>query len=589
MIRQPARIISTLIVSLLLAECGDAAPTTPARPSPARTPAAATQAVAQATPIPPAPASTPSSVPASTPTPAGTPAPTMSPSSSAAEIGAGPTVTPAFPEQQITADTLAQVELLRTVGFGPAGSAAFSPDQSLLAVATSGGIAWYSLPALEHLRFTPIEGGAGDIQFVDGQTVEIVRHVSSEERQLERRRIADGGLLEARTEPRTDLGRGHLVDSPSGDLQARFSLPDTTVYPGVEIARTSDQTILYEDEDSENIAFAADGTTVALVTYQGIVRVVDLLRGHTSEVYLPGYDAVAFSPDGQQLVTAGQQLNLWDVVSGELVQNEAIPIASDPGLMGKSQRLRYSADGSALTVDGSYTAFEAIMRRGTVWKVADGQASFDVETDVFGAGVTNYGTYVGAISPANHDGAFTNDGFTLQLQRDNQPRHVLDRQAQISGLEFSPDGGRLAIADVQGGVEVVNSDDGSVVQSFSVNPSVAAFAFSEDGALLAAVSNDGSIRVWEIATGRIAALIPNAGAVARPVFTSDSELLLAPSQEGLRFYRLSDGALLHMLPVGVGELGSPDSIFSPVEVAIGPRRRLVAVLHDGYIQLWGIR
>ena len=63
---------------------------------------------------------------------------------------------------------------------------------------------------------------------------------------------------------------------------------------------------------------------------------------------------------------------------------------------------------------------------------------------------------------------------------------------------------------------------------------------------------------------------------ARLIFTADSRMAITAGPRGVAFYRLNDGILLRMLPIAADD------------IAIGPRRRLLALLHAGQVQLWGI-
>jgi hypothetical protein len=86
--------------------------------------------------------------------------------------------------------------LLRSIGYGRAIQAAVAPDATLLAVATSAGLAWLELPTLRHLRFDAVEGGVDQVAFSpDGQTVIINWAVDSNDARSELRRVADGAVV----------------------------------------------------------------------------------------------------------------------------------------------------------------------------------------------------------------------------------------------------------------------------------------------------------------------------------------------------------------------------------------------------------
>ncbi|HYF64940.1 MAG TPA: hypothetical protein VD886_19100 [Herpetosiphonaceae bacterium] len=625
------RTIHALLIGLALAGCGAGTPSVSPAASPARTPravaiptrtqesfAALAPTATQELPA----ASAPTAIPPADPTPAsGSPTqrvPAEPPAASA--IGQAPTATPAFPEQQITAESVGQVELLRTVGFGQAQDAAFSPDQSLLAVATSGGIVWYELPGLRHLRFDPIAGGVHYIRFIDGQTIEAIADPLFGDGRVEQRRVADGGVIESRSQTNPTPDWSQTVESPAGDILASFLPPDSVPTPGVTITRPAANATLYEDSETLRIDFAADNATVALVTERGDVRVLDLPSGQHSEVALPGYSAAAFSPDGQALVTAGRDLTFWDVVSGEETQREPLPFYSYFGMDGTSQRILYSPDGSALTVDGSYGVFEGEVRSGSTWKVGPGGAEFADNSSIGGKGIMNYDTYVGAISPAGRDGAFTSDGTTLEIYRNGALSHTLAWAEQISGLAFSPDGATLAVGDKQGGVRLVVVEDGSVGETFGTAGDGLSFAFSPDSALLAVGGAQGGVELIAVSDGSVRHTVAIGGAAARLSFSPDGRRLairgedaaitvvdlaaaevvaIVPGAEGSSGGRLvfsadnsllleSDGDQVHVYGIGAGQLLRTLPMAGD-DIAIGPNRRMILARRDGYVELWGIR
>jgi hypothetical protein len=109
-----------------------------------------------------------------------------------------PTATPAFPEARITEATLSALQPLRSVGYGAARDAAIGPDNRLLAVATTAGVALFELPTLRHLRFDPISGGAHRVSFGDnGETLGVITGGPYEPQETQVRRVADGMLLSA--------------------------------------------------------------------------------------------------------------------------------------------------------------------------------------------------------------------------------------------------------------------------------------------------------------------------------------------------------------------------------------------------------
>jgi WD40 repeat protein len=508
---------------------------------------------------------------------------------------AAPTATPAFPEARITEATLDRLRPLRSVGFGEAADAAISPGNRLLAVATTAGVAIFELPSLRHLRFDPIDSGVYRIAFADEQTLALATGAVFEPHERQTRRVSDGALLSSG--PAELFEQTLQVFSPDQRLVASFNVPDSSPTPGVRLNRVADGGLLYHDDWTVRVSFSPDSSLIALVAYDGTLRLIDRGGKSIGTLEIPGYWSVAFSPDGQNMVTAGRAVWVWDAVSGELRQMPSgLAVAGDSSIIGAEQNARFSPDGRLLTVEGSYTVFEATLRRGSTWAIggsaADSQASGEVagarhawDTDAGGLGVINYETYGGAISPATNATAKTDDGVELIVAQGDTPPATLTVPAGVGALAFSPDGVLLAVGDKAGAVQIVQVSDRATARTMQGAAGLTTLRFSPDGALLGGRGGS-EISVWSVADGALVAriaLAPTdvalpAGSTAEApfIFTPDSAMLITWGKQAIHFYGVGDGQLLH-------RLATPAQ-----QVAIGPRQRLLGVLSGRRVELWGI-
>jgi eukaryotic-like serine/threonine-protein kinase len=158
---------------------------------------------------------------------------------------------------------------------------------------------------------------------------------------------------------------GTLLASGSRDGTAMIWSTDT--WKVLQTLPNPDQGTAEYDEPEENtevkpayvecVAFAPDGKTLAMASYQGTVHFWDVssgkhlesLKGHSSAV-----TAVVFSPDGRTLASGGQDqtVRLWNVETRrELMQ-------LDPGSvrLGAVRSLDFSPDGKQLLAAGSNAA-----------------------------------------------------------------------------------------------------------------------------------------------------------------------------------------------------------------------------------------
>ncbi|HEY1014751.1 MAG TPA: hypothetical protein VGE07_18715 [Herpetosiphonaceae bacterium] len=573
------RLLSAGLLLTALAACsGDIAPPPTVPPPPTIAAAPAADGFAYPTPLP-----TPPDIETPLPTPdadTSTPLPTINAAPAGAEFGS-PTATPPFPERQITAATVDQIRLLRTVGFGRARVAALSPDKQRLAVATSAGLAFFTYPGFGHIRFDRFVGGVETVAWgAEGVTVDATVSALGIPGEIQTIDANTGQVLKRDVITRTDPQYPVTVTSPDGSTQAVFKVPDASPTPGVRISRGGQD--IYADEQTTNLAFSTDGALAVMVTYDGLVRVRDLAAGVDNELNLPGFWGAAFSADGQRLLASERQLTVWDVVSGAQLSSAPIDAAKEPWVVGAVQRIRHRPDGSALLIDGEYIFFEGSQRVGDLWS-AGPQPQLQSTVKIASFGIANYETYAGAISP-DGTGAATTDGAALEFY--DAPGNIaatVDVPERIAALEYAPDGGLLAVATLPGPIKLLGADH-QPAGGYASDQPIEAMRFSSDGGMLAGLGRDGALRIWRRGAEQPALIISGVaeavGASGDPalslVFTADGGMVGVANGAGLRFYSLSDGALLH------------SQAEPALSVDVGPRQRAIAVLRDGYVELWGL-
>ena len=174
----------------------------------------------------------------------------------------------------------------------------------------------------------------------------------------------------------------------------------------------------------------------------------------------------------------------------------------------------------------------------------------------------NNATRAVAFSPGRCDLVPGGDDRTTKLWRvwDGALLTRVQVGSRVRAVAFSPNGQLLATGS-GGSAQVWRVSDGTLVRTFApafggIVPSV---AFSPDGTRLAAGSLDGTLRVWLVSSGALKltrTLRPadTNSSVTSVAFSPDGTTLVAGNDEAcnrpehgtLRFWRVSDGTLLHL-------------------------------------------
>ncbi|MFH9575677.1 trypsin-like peptidase domain-containing protein [Streptomyces sp. NPDC017454] len=296
------------------------------------------------------------------------------------------------------------------------------------------------------------------------------------------------------------------------------------------------------------------------------------LTGHTAEVR-----SVAFSPDGESLVTSGNDgtVRLWETAGRR-------QLASLDGRSSQVHTAAFSPDGRTLVT--SHDGWKA-----RVW---------DVRTR----------KQTGVLTGAGRSAVFSPDGATIATggrrgqvllwdarthrRTDELQVHRDDDGASSSLLAFSPDGRTLAVTVTGFGT---SDSDKSAVQLWDVRERrrlatlrghtdwVASLAFSPDGDTLATGASDATTRLWDVRGRRPpATLTGHSGTVFALAFGPDGRTLASGGQD--RTVRLWDVRERTAVTVLNGHTGSVDALaFSP------DGARLASGSQDAAVRLWDMR
>jgi len=209
--------------------------------------------------------------------------------------------------------------------------------------------------------------------------------------------------------------------------------------------------------------------------------------------------AVAFSPDGKTLATAGyQEVLLWDLANAKLLKRIGAGQMSD-----SARAMAFSKDGRLLAVAEGVPNGPGAVRL------------FDKESGQ----------------------------VTLSFQ---EPKEV------VYALAFHPEGKLLAAGGGDAAVYVWNLDEKKVVATLKEQGDwVLGVSFSANGKFLAAASADKTAQVWEVGTWKPLSKMQQTEAVYGSAFSPDGELVAlavsGPDDRAVRIRRRDNGQEVRVL------------------------------------------
>lgn len=280
-----------------------------------------------------------------------------------------------------------------------------------------------------------------------------------------------------------------------------------------------------------SIAYQPGGITLATAGMDGMVRIWDvathqLLAEQGKSGDLP-VNSVAYSPDGQKIITAGDD-------------RAAVIRAADTG----AEILALPEHVSAVTAavfspDGSRVATASADTFGRVFDSHSGKLLLTLEGNTRGVFDIAYAPDGSRLATAGADGSVRVWDAATGLQQSELRGHT----NEVYAVAFSPDGKTLASAgkdrkivlwDVASGVIRHQRADAHVDR-------IRDLAYSPDGRWLASASWDGTTKLWQPDLGEVQRqLSDHTDRVVAVAFRSDSKELATGSRDGSTSFALTD-------------------------------------------------
>ncbi len=408
---------------------------------------------------------------------------------------------------------------------------AFSPDgESLVTVGEDASVRlWDAASATELRRFAGHVGAVYAVAFrPDGE------------------RLATGGeddsvkLWDAGSgmEVRTLVGhRGdvHSVAfSPDGRRLASAG-DDALVMVWDAFSGTEPPTPVSAGELVLEVTFSPDGRYLVTVGQDGTAGIRNLSTGER-EFSLSGdlyRDASAISSSGKYLAMTAEsgRTRVWE-----------LHFADVPTLVGREGPVR----AVAFSPDGKHLATAGGDRSVVVWDAEAGQERFSLNAHKARVNTVAFGPQSRLLASASDDHtARVWDALSGEI------RHTLSGHTNlVMDVVFGPDGGRLATASCDGTAKVWDLASGEILLTVGDgNAAVYTTAFSPDGKLLATAGEDGTLRLWDSTSG--AEVLNRAGhqdTVTAVTFGPDGELLATASDDHTaKVWAIASGQVRHTL------------------------------------------
>jgi WD40 repeat protein len=392
---------------------------------------------------------------------------------------------------------------VRSIGFGRGESSALAND-NLLGVATSGGVAWYGLPEMNHLRFDVLPGGARALaRSPDGsrhafevqEPPQVVRLARTNNGST----VADLRGFAPRFSPDGRYVATSLFDF-SGNAAGQVFIWSAQAGLGLATIDTTDDRIVFSPDSSEVLTMV--GANIVIWSLPDGKRLRDL----------PGKTA-AYSPDGNTLAVAtGAGIQLYERRDGRFVEMGSFG-------NGEIQLLRFTPDGQQIVAHADYASL-------VVWDVASGQ-ELSRTVEVFGE-IVQFNSDASLFAAAQIGG---DAPPFLRIYRVSDGTIIYtDTDFEGGSASFGPNNAYFAVTYINGDVVLFNAE-GQGVGRIPL-ASYDQIAFSPDGSEMAACHNTyvSALDIWRVVDGKpIQRLIPANTAIdtcAFATFTNDNSAAL---------------------------------------------------------------
>jgi WD40 repeat protein len=333
------------------------------------------------------------------------------------------------------------------------------------------------------------------------------------------------------------------------------------------------------------VAFSPDGRLIATASYDRSIKIWDVSNqskipdfSQKSGIYVPtclhtltGHQqpisSIAFSPDGQQLVSSSfdKTIKLWDVQTGECLKT----------LLGHRSRIWTVA----FHPNGKQIASGGDDNHTKIWDLKQGRCINTIvghTNAILAVNLNHLGSY---LASGNEDNTIriwdVNKGEIIKTLRDHTNR--------VWSVNFSPDDRLLASGSADYTIKIWDWQGGNCLRTLRGHHSwVWRVVFSPDAQTLVSSSYDQTIKIWDVKTGAcLNTLQGHTSPVICADFSPDGKLLVSCEFAGMiKLWNLDAGECYQTLHEHT------NSVWSVVFSSDG--QWLVSSSYDETIKLWSV-